>query len=190
VLLLPGSRKQAVGRIFPLLLAGFRALGEREGVVLFPSDDILAVLRAARPPANVTLLPVLERRGLRAAGAGETRSIAAAAVLTSSGTMSMHCALAGIPGAIAYRANPLTYVLGRMLVQVESLGIANLLLGDPMYPEFIQGAATPQALAAELRACIHDVNRRVRTLAHAERLRALLSVPASGTAADWLARQL
>ena len=173
-------------------------------MVLFPSDDILDALRAAGPPANVTLLPVVERRGGVAGGSGRsgasgrsapggtgpTMPVAASAVLTSSGTMSMHCALAGIPGAIAYRANPLTYVLGKMLVQVESLGIANLLLREPMYPEFIQGAATPEALAEELRACVHDETRRARTLAQAERLRALLSVPAGGTAADWLARQL
>jgi len=66
--------------------------------------------------------------------------VTAAAVLTSSGTMSMHCALAGIPGAIAYRAHPLTYLIGRRLVKVPHLGIANLLLKEPMYPELIQDA--------------------------------------------------
>ena len=183
VLLLPGSRRQAVARIFPPLLAGFRAFGEREAIVLYPSPEILDVLRAARPPANVRLAPV-------SAGHGDTEPIAAAAVLTSSGTMSMHCALAAIPGAIAYRANPVTYVLGRLLVQVEYLGIANLLLREPMYPEYIQNSATPAALASELRACVGDPERGARTAAQAARLRALLSVPASGTAADWLARQL
>ena len=96
----------------------------------------------------------------------------------------------GIPGAIAYRANPLTYVLGRMLVKVEYLGIANLLLGEPMYPEYIQGAAQPEPLARELRAALHDPARRERTAAQAARLRAMLSVATSGTAAEWLARNL
>ncbi len=173
VLLLPGSRRQAVARIAPVLFAGFRALGERDGVVLYPDDDILAVLRAANPPPRVRL----EKTGA---------AVAAAAVLTSSGTMSMHCALAGIPGAIAYRAHPLTYLLGRWLVKVPYLGIANLLLDEPMYPEFIQGAATPAALAVEMRTALHDPARRERTAAQAVRLRAMLSVPASGTAADWL----
>jgi lipid-A-disaccharide synthase len=104
--------------------------------------------------------------------------------------MSLHCALAGIPGAIAYRANPVTYLLGRMVVNVERLGIANLLLGEPMYPEFIQGAATPAALAGELRASVDDPGRRARTLEQATRLRSLLAQPAAGTAAGWLARQL
>jgi lipid-A-disaccharide synthase len=183
VLLLPGSRRQAVARIFPVLLGGFRAFGQREAVVLYPSNDILDVLRAQTPPANVRLVQVGD-------GARQSAPIAASAVLTSSGTMSMHCALAAIPGAIAYRANPLTYVMGRMLLQVEYLGIANLLLGEPMYPEYIQHAATPAALAAELRACTQESSRQDRTREQASRLRALLSVPASGTAADWLARHL
>ena len=64
--------------------------------------------------------------------------------------------LLGPAGAIAYRAHPATYALGRLLVRVEYLGIANLLLKEAMYPEYIQGAATPAALAAELRSCLHD----------------------------------
>lgn len=184
VLLLPGSRRQAVSRIFPALLAGFRAFGQREAVVLYPSADILDVLRAAAPPPNVRLLEVGEDH------TGRAEPVAASGVLTSSGTMSMHCALAAIPGAIAYRANPMTYVLGRILVQIEYLGIANLLLGEPMYPEYIQHAATPAALAAELRACVLDPARRQRTADQASRLRALLNVPASGTAAEWVARHL
>ena len=181
VLLLPGSRKSSVARIFPVLLAAFAASGvKREAVELYPSDEILALLRAANPPAGVSLRRMSE--------GGEP--VAASAVLTSSGTMSMQCALAGIPGAVTYRTDWLTYLLGKLLVKVEYLGIANLLLGEPMYPEFIQSAATPEALAAELRACLDDPARRARTAEQAGRLRALLSVPATGTAGDWLFRQL
>lgn len=181
VLLLPGSRRQAVARIFPALLGGFREFGGREAVALYPSEDILAVLQAAQPPALLDSRVRLQPLGT---------PVAASAVLTSSGTMSMHCALAAIPGAIAYRTNPLTYLLARWLVKIESIGIANLLLKEPMYPEFIQGAATARALAAELHACVEDPARRTRTAAQAARLRTLLSQPAGGTAADWLARHL
>ena len=181
VLLLPGSRKGVVARIFPVLLDGFRAWGgRREAMVLYPSEEIRAVLEAANPPANVRLVRLGEADG----------PVAAAAVLTSSGTMSMHCALAGIPGVVTYRADPLTYWIGRWLVKVPYLGIANLLLGEAMYPEFIQGAAKPAVLAAELQACLEDPARREKTAAQAARLRALLAQPASGSAAEWVARQL
>ncbi|HVU23912.1 MAG TPA: lipid-A-disaccharide synthase [Opitutus sp.] len=188
VLLLPGSRKQAVARIFPALLRGFEEFGEREAVVLYPSEEIRAELERVLSRRSRGGLPLVLRR------TGEP--VAAAAVLTSSGTMSMHCALAAIPGAIAYRANPLTYFFAKRLVKVPFIGIANLLLGEAMYPEFIQGAATPAALAAELRSCLHDAARRERTAAQAQRLRELLGRAAQGeaatgsSAAEWLARFL
>lgn len=184
VLLLPGSRRQAVARIFPVLLEGFRRFGERNALVLYPSGAVLDVLRAAHPPPTVQLVPIAD------APAALHVPVTAAAVLTSSGTMSMHCALAGIPGAIVYRANPLTYVLGRMLVSVKYLGIANLLLNEPMYPEFIQNAATPEALAGQLRLSVHDSARRQQTIEQASRLRTLLKHTSAGSAADWLNRHL
>ena len=179
VLLLPGSRPQAVRRIFPLLVAGYAAAGcVRPAVVLYPSEAIRAVLEAVPRPASIELRP------------GGTGRVGAAAVLTSSGTMSMHCALAGIPGAIVYRANPVTYWIGRYLVKVPYLGIANLILREPMYPEYLQGAASPAALAAELSACLRDPARRRRAREQAERLRGALAQPASITAGAWLARQV
>ncbi len=180
ILLLPGSRRGAVARIFPVLLEGYKAWGgQRPAVVLYPSEDILGVLRAANPPAGVEL-----RR------TGESSAVAASAVLTSSGTMSMHCALAGIPGVVTYRADPLTYLIGRLLVKVEHLGIANLLLKEPMYPEYIQGAAKAEAFAAELKDCLENPARRERTAAQARKLRDLLSQPSDHSVVDWMYRHL
>lgn len=177
VLLLPGSRRQAVQRIFPRLLAGFAASGLPQAQVLHPSPLIEAVLRAAQPPASVVLVP-------------PGREIAASAVLTSSGTMSLHCALAGIPGAIVYRANPLTYLLGRCLLRVPYLGIANLLLNEEVYPEFIQGAARAAPLGEELRRCTRDPARIARARQTAERLRTILRSPVERGAARWVQQQL
>jgi lipid-A-disaccharide synthase len=214
ILLLPGSRRQAVARIFPALLEGYArfqaeekdadaasAVGPvgtavqggaagvtsapalsargpaRGGVVLYPSAEVLEVLRSCSPPPEIALRPT-------------GTPVAASAVLTSSGTMSMHCALAGIPGAIVYRTSPVTYLFARWLLRVRQIGIANLLLGAPMYPEFIQAAATPVALAAELSACVRDPGRRRRAQRWAARLRCLLGRPSGGEAADWITRQV
>ncbi|MCB1104415.1 MAG: lipid-A-disaccharide synthase [Cephaloticoccus sp.] len=179
ILLLPGSRKQAVGRILPVLLDGLAAYdAQAPATILYPSEAVLDVIKAAQPPTHIRLVPT----------GGEP--VRASAVLTSSGTMSLHCALAGIPGAIAYRTNPLTYLLARWWVKLDYIGIANLLLREPMYPEFIQGAARPEALAAELRACLRDPQRLARTEDQRKRLAVLLNQPSTGTVADWLAARL
>ena len=181
VLLLPGSRRQAVARIFPRLLAGFRASGLPRAITLHPGGDLSRLLASAGPA------PGLEVREVPRAGAPP---VGASAVLMSSGTMSLECALAGIPGAIAYRAHPVTYLLGRMLVRVPYLGIANLLLGEEMYPEYIQGRSSPRALAEELRRGVEDPAWREVTAARARRLREILAAPRGCDAAGWLARQL
>ncbi len=220
VLLLPGSRVQAVGRILPVLLAGFaeylKIAPDARAVALYPSEEVAVVARVVlahwpQLAGKIGLSHVSEGRarpldapntGGRPGGlSGEALaksdpslpqsvSFTASAVLTSSGTMSLHCALAGIPGAVVYRTNPLTYLFARWLVKVDFIGIGNLLLKEPMYPEFIQSAATPVALAAQLGECLGNAARREKTRAQAMRLRALLAQPATGTAADWLARWL
>lgn len=178
LLLLPGSRRQPVRKIFPPLLRALERLGsDRRAVVLYPSDTIKTVLENARPPAQVEL----RRTGT---------PIEASAVLTSSGTMSMHCALAGIPGAIVYRTNPITYLLGRMLVKTPYIGIANLLLNEAMYPEYIQDAARPEALALELKDCLENKARQARSASLAIRLHEILRQPATGTVGDWFLAQL
>ncbi len=181
VLLLPGSRPKAVGLIAPALLGGYREFARanpgRGAVILHPSEAIRSQLEGLGLPGDVSL----QKRGEPAP---------AGAVLTSSGTMSMHCALAGIPGAIAYRTDALTYLVARLLVRVPYLGIANILLDEPMYPEYIQGAATPAALAAELSACVGDPGRRTRTAVQSAELRAMLVNPDGATEADWLSRNL
>jgi len=181
VLLLPGSRTRAVGLILPALLEGFREFSRqdagRTAVILYPSGAIRSQLEAMGLPGDVSL---------KATGA----PVDAGAVLTSSGTMSMHCALAGIPGAIAYMTDPLTYLLGRWLVQVPYLGIANILLGEAMYPEFIQGDASPKALAAQLSVCFGDPARRARATEQSHELRAMLVNRAGLTEADWISRNL
>jgi len=199
VLLLPGSRQQAVARIFPVLLGGYAEWAQKSpAVALYPSEAVKSVLEKSLwsheelefKKDGVADLKMGSEALPRVSFCKTGIPVAASAVLTSSGTMSMQCALAGIPGAIAYRTNPLTYLLARWWVKIEYIGIANLLLKEPMYPEFIQGAATPKALAKELHACLEDPVRGARTASQAGRLRVLLSQPASGTAADWLARFL
>jgi lipid-A-disaccharide synthase len=180
VLLLPGSRHQVVKRLFPVLLEAHRLSGtDRPAVVLYPGEEIRALLGTLNCPANVRL------QATEAAG-----PVAASAVLTASGTMSMHCALAGIPGALTYQTDPLTYFLGRLLVNVKFIGIANLLLKEAMYPEYIQGAAKPAVLAEELRQCLVDPARQERTQVLSAKLRALLSQPAAGSVVDWMQRYL
>ncbi len=183
VLLLPGSRTAAVGRIFPLLLDGFKTAKRYQpdltARVVYPSQQILELLQSILEQytdlkAYIEFVP------------NTKNGVHASAVLMSSGTMSLAVAMSGIPGAIAYRLNPMSYWLGKLLVKIEYIGISNLLLKRSLNPEYIQGAATPKALAAEI---VRSVQPEAADLAQqgAEELSALLQTDSGLTAADWLA---
>lgn len=193
-LLLPGSRPKPVSKIFPILLKAWEIFltthPTRKAVVLHPGEPVLSILKtllAGTPQAvqnSISLVPV---------DSVADKQQPTSAVLMSSGTMSRTCSLAGIPGAILYYANPLTWMIGRWLVgdRVRYLGIANILLDRDVYPEYLQDDARPEKLAERLNACYDDPEVLAKIQADCAELRQLLS-PKSGDldAAAWLAKAL
>lgn len=182
ILLLPGSRKAAVGRIFPVMLDAFELFLKD-----FPNEIALVVYPTER------IKKVLERclRG-RIGLEGKiklcdtSKPVSGKAVLGSSGTMSLACSLAGIPGAVLYRANPLTYFIGKMIVDIDKLGMANILLGEQVYPEYLQGKARAEVLRDELVDCLGSKKRREEIVVHSQRLRSLLEHKDNLGPAEWI----
>jgi lipid-A-disaccharide synthase len=189
VLLLPGSRPKPVRKIFPALVEAFALFRQshpkRRALVLHTGGEVHAELyrllaEYGEQAKGIDLRPVSEGPA------------AGCAALVSSGTMSLTVALAGIPGAVVYRANPLTWVMGRFLIagRVDHLGIANILLKRQAWPEYLQGACEPGALAARLHACVEGPELRAQAVADASELHALLSAKSGSTPAEWVASHL
>lgn len=156
VLLLPGSRPKPVRKIFPTLLKAWAVYRESHpearAIVIHPGEPVRGVLHEimAEWPE--------EARGVDLVSGDGREPLRACATLTSSGTMSLSVALAGIPGAVVYRANPITWAIGKRFIgdRIRYLGIANILLDRPAWPEFLQGEANPEKLATRLAACTGD----------------------------------
>ena len=186
LLLLPGSRLQPVSRILPVFLDAF--------------EELLALdrnLRGLLPVAGSNLRCLVEslvneradiRQKIRIVD--RTSPLPARAALMSSGTMSLACAWAGVPGVIGYRAHPITYLIGKCLVGVPHLGMANLLLPEnPPNPEFLQGQATGKILAREMAPLLNDPESGKQATQTARQLHKLLAQPESRGAVDWLVQE-
>jgi len=186
VALIPGSRVQPVERILPCFLDAFeillRKFPDLDGLIPVPDAKIEQVVRALiedRPDLRDRVVVRDCKEGIRAR-----------AVLMSSGTMSLACAIAGIPGVIAYRAHPLTYWLGRYLVRVPYLGMANLLLPDsPPYREFLQGAASGQSLAKAMSVFLESKESREPFEKSAQMLLGIVRQPSERGVTDWLLQE-
>ena len=68
------------------------------------------------------------------------------AAIAASGTVALELSLARVPSVIAYRINPLSAMMARLLITVKYANLVNIILDRPVVPEFLQGACTAQAL--------------------------------------------
>ncbi len=110
-------------------------------------------LSAPRPlPQMGPLLKVITGQAYQALGAAHVAVVA-------SGTATVEAALAGTPTVIVYRVSPLTFAVGRRLVRVPHVGMANLLAGERVFPELLQDDFTPARLAHEVLSLIRDPGR-------------------------------
>ncbi len=80
----------------------------------------------------------------------------ARAAVVASGTATVEAALSGTPFIVVYRLAPLTWLLGRRLVKLDTFAMPNLIAGKKIVPELIQKDFTAQNVLKELNAIIPD----------------------------------
>ncbi len=168
VALLPGSRRQEIQRILPVMLDAAREMRRRDPAVCFlipaASAEMAELIEAQR-----AALPDEERRTIGVV-TGQMREVArqARAAMVCSGTATMETALLRCPMIVVYRTATLTYWLGRHLIQVKWLGMVNLVANRTLCSEFIQGDATPGAMVDALEPLVADTPVRQAQLAGME----------------------
>jgi lipid-A-disaccharide synthase len=106
------------------------------------------------------------------------------AVMVASGTATLETALMETPMVIIYRVSPLSYYIGRMIINVDHIGLVNIIAGKTVVPELIQGEATPERVAAEVIDLLTNTERKGRIKSALSEIRNKLgSAGASGRAA-------
>ncbi|HXP60878.1 MAG TPA: hypothetical protein VN829_10330 [Dongiaceae bacterium] len=169
--LLPGSRPDELRRHLPVLLEAAKRIGAETAArfrMVLPNE---ALARSAEP-----LTVEVPRLTIQVGGLAEALAQADLA-LTKSGTITLECAFFGLPAVVFYKTSPLTYLVGKQLVKVKYLAMPNLLAGEPLFPEFVQGAATAENLARAALELWRDENRRAGIKARLAEIVASLGPP-------------
>ncbi len=145
VALLPGSREREVSKIFPILIGAAQQMRTARPDLKFataaPSEAMAEKMR--------TMLP---EPGLCEVGVGNAYELMAGACCgaVASGTATLEAAFLGLPYCLVYKVSRATYLAAKMLMKVDFLGMANILGEREVVREFLQGDATPVAIADEL----------------------------------------
>lgn len=151
--LLPGSRAGEINRMLPVMAEAALRLREKFTGIQFvlvqaesvDDREIAGILKSSDPD-------------LRIVKSDRYDAIQCCdAVVTTSGTATLEVALLGIPMVITYKVTPVTYLLGRWLVNIPFIGLPNIIAGRKIVEELIQHRATPGAAAEEIGKILSDL---------------------------------
>jgi len=146
IALLPGSRKSEVIRLLPEMLGMAKILKDRIPAIQFvlPLADTISpdFVHGLTDRSGVDIR-VIEGNVYDVVGLSDIAVVA-------SGTATLETAILGVPMIIVYRVSPLTYLIGRAVVNVDNIGLVNIIAEKTVVPELIQGAANPEKMADEV----------------------------------------
>ena len=154
--LLPGSREREVTSLLPPLVGAAELLAAD-----FPRARFMIPLASAIDRDMVRGFIAKSRLPIDIVE-GRTFEVMKAAdlLLMASGTATLEGAIAGCPMVIIYRLSLLSYLIGRMLIKVKCIGLANIVVGKKVVPELIQGEVTPHRIALEAKKILQDQARK------------------------------
>jgi lipid-A-disaccharide synthase len=180
VALLPGSRRNELERIVPVMadalpLIRARVPGVQFVVACAPglSDHLFAPLVDEDSEADVVLVKDRSDDVLAACDV----------VITASGTATIQCTLHEKPMVVVYRLSPLTYRLGKPFVHVDTYAMPNLVAGHRIVPELIQNDFTAERTASETVAFLTDRELYERTRQALTHVREQLGEPGASSRA-------
>ena len=157
--LFPGSRSREVRKIFPVMIEAARRLFQLNSTLRFQ------VAAASEELASQMSEQLADRQAIEIT-VDQTATIMQRAFvgMVASGSATLEAAYFGMPFVLIYKVAWPTYVAARLVVNVDFLGMPNLLAGKEVVPEFIQHQAKPDAIVKAVRLLMEDSPARDRMI--------------------------
>ena len=173
LLVLPGSRGGEIRRMAGVFGEAVALTAARVGAieVVVPAvprlaDTVKTEVASWRTPARVVTDPAEKDAAFRTARAA----------LTKSGTSTLELAVAGIPMVAAYKVPLFEEAIARLFIKLQSIILANLVLGENVVPEFLQRDFRPERLADALMPLLTDTPERRRQVQAFGRLDSIMGI--------------
>jgi lipid-A-disaccharide synthase len=165
--LLPGSREDEIRNLLPVMIQSMALLRPR-----YP--HLRCILPLARTIARDYMDGFIEGAPVPIEVVeGDVHGALARChvAMVASGTATLDTAIMGIPMAVLYKVSPLSYWLGKRLIQVPFISLVNLIAGEEVVPELIQEDVTPERLADEAISLLEDETKRNTMVENLTRIR-------------------
>ena len=148
IAVLPGSRKQELKKMLPIMIQMVERFPEYQFVMSKVKWQPLALYQSYIKDKNIKLVE------------GNTYSLLhhAKAAIVTSGTATLETALWNIPQVVCYKGSFLSYLIARTVVgkHLKYISLVNLILDNPAVTELIQYDCNPKKLSEELYKIVND----------------------------------
>lgn len=144
--IMPGSRKQEIKTMLPVMLKAGRNFKDHQLVMAAAPSQELEYYASIAKLQNVT---VVEGKTY------DLLEIADAAMVTS-GTATLEAALFEVPEVVCYKGNWASYWIARQLVKVDYISLVNLIAEKEVVKELIQADMNSRKLTKELQKCLDN----------------------------------
>ena len=166
IALLPGSRKQEITKMLPIMLSVTPHFPAYTFMVAqAPGQDAPFYNRFLMGYANVTLIKN---------STYDLLSIADAALVTS-GTATLETALFKVPEVVCYKTSKFSYQIAKWLVKIKFISLVNLIMDKEIVQEIIQENLTEQHLTTALRNITENKAKRKEVMDNYQMLHTLLA---------------
>ena len=167
ILLMPGSRKNEVSGLLPVMLDACKLISEKaECQFYLPkadtiSDEFLKSFLSKHPELQVTVTE----------GKQYDLMQICTACIASSGTATLETALMQLPTVLIYKLAPATWFIAKHVVEVKYAGLPNLLLQKEVTPELLQNQVTAENIESIIVPWITDEQIRARNINELQEVR-------------------
>ncbi|MBN1526611.1 MAG: lipid-A-disaccharide synthase [Candidatus Omnitrophica bacterium] len=184
IALLPGSRMSEVSSLLPAMVENCKIIDKKLGGAQF--------IASKHPSIPMELYKkVVNGSGLNIVLAeADTYDIIAASdlAIAASGTVTLETAILGTPYVLVYKSSLVNYIAYRIVRKTPYLGIANIVAGKAVIPEFLQFDMTPEKISGAAVDILTHEDKRSKMVSDLKGIRLALGSPgASKRAASVIA---
>ncbi len=179
--LMPGSRQMEVERILPILLESAKTIKQKLPQIQF------ALLKAPGLAHNIFEAKIKKHEFPVTLCENQTYDFLKSCdfALVASGTATLETAIMQKPMVIVYKVSFLNWLIARSLIRLPFIGLANVVAGKKIVPEFIQYRAKPQPIAKAALEILNNHEESAKIKIELEKVRKSLGSPgASQRAAE------
>jgi lipid-A-disaccharide synthase len=163
VAILPGSRKQEISKMLPVMLSLVKQYPNYQFVIAAAPSQQAEYYQTFIGNEDVKIV------------FGQTYQLLqkAEVALVTSGTATLETALFGVPEVVCYKGGAISYTIAKQLVKVKYISLVNLIMDEEIVKELIQNEFNERNLKAEFEKLLNNQNR-IKMLSQYAKLKAKL----------------